>query len=347
MRNCQLASEVLIPTFLFFFISSYIFAGESPGAPLVGRKEPFCGAIGSGRFKVTTTANPTKLQAGDSFVFSIRIQAAGHWLCAPERPDLKQKPEYSKFRDRFFVEYARERLSPDQGTWEFDYSLRPKNERVKEVPSLVIVYFRPGLTPSEKGYMTTIAPAIPLRVTSRAKVDVKEIQGASELKRHPDRLYEITAGSQVLESDRKFHLDNWLLLLLVIGPPALSIGWCVWYTQQNPDASRRRRLQKSWAARQALRALEGVNGRDHKEEASRVAQLFANYLRHRFDMTIVQSSPRQPALLVDKLPMELMTRVAEFFRTCDEIRYAPPPFSDMENPKEKAIHLILDLELRP
>src|SRR5207245_6921218 len=77
---------------------------QTAEAPLVGRKEPFCGAIGPGRFTVTTSATPTKIQAGDPISFTIRIEAIGSWHHAPFRPDLKQKPEYSKFPQRFSVE---------------------------------------------------------------------------------------------------------------------------------------------------------------------------------------------------------------------------------------------------
>lgn len=346
MNNCKLQIAILLPT-LFSLSSFCTFAAEPPEAPLVGRKEPFCGAIGPGRFQVRTTATPTQLQAGDPILLTIHIQAVGSWLRAPERPDLKQKMEYSKWRDRFFVENAQERLSPDQRIWEFDYSLRPKNERVKEIPSLVIVYFRPGLTPPEKGFMTTDAPAIPLQVTARAQVNVNDIQGTTEQRRPPARLYEITTGPQVLHREAKSLSNAWLLFLLVISPPTFCFGWYIWYTHQNPDASRRRRLQKSRAARQALRALQAVNGHEPKEEASRVADLFGDYLRHRFDLVAVQPPPREATIRFGKLPGELTARVAELFRTCDEIRYAPPPISDVGKLKKKAAHLILDLELRP
>src|SRR6266851_5633970 len=170
---------ILLTTFL---AGSPVLGADSPTgieAPLVGRKEPFCGAVGSGRFEVRTRADPTSLQAGDLIHLTIQIQAVGKWMKAPERPDLSSKPEYAKFRQQFHIGDGEERASPDRGQWEFDFRLRPKSERVKEVPSLVIVYFRPGFTPPEKGYMTTAAPAIPLQVTSRAKVLPSEIRGTS------------------------------------------------------------------------------------------------------------------------------------------------------------------------
>src|SRR5713101_7900584 len=73
---CNLQFAILLPT-LFSLSSFYIHGAEHPEAPLVGRKEPFCGAIGPGRFQVRTTASPSKLQAGDTILLTIRIQAVG------------------------------------------------------------------------------------------------------------------------------------------------------------------------------------------------------------------------------------------------------------------------------
>jgi hypothetical protein len=336
---------------LFFSLSSLRTQAadpDRPEAPLVGRQEPFCGAIGSGRFKVTTTATPTELQAGDPIRLTIRIESVGAWQRAPERPDLLRKLEYARFRENFHVANDAERLSPQQGKWEFDFSLRPRNERVREIPSLFIVYFRPGLTPPEKGYMTTSAPAITLQVRPRAKVEVNEIQGKIEPAQPPDRLYEIVTGPDVLQRENESFPNGWLLLLLVVVTPIVSVGWFVWYTRRNPDAARRRRLQKSRAGRQALRALQSLDADEPSEVARRVAGIIAGYLRHRFNLETVM----QPAALgtnhgTDKLSSDQRTRLAELLEKCDAARYAPPPASSHQRLASEATELILDWESQP
>jgi len=346
---CNLQFAILF--LLFFPLSSLRTQAaepDRPEAPLVGRQEPFCGAVGSGRFKVTTTGTPTELQAGDPIRLTIRIGSVGAWQRAPERPDLLRKLEYARFRENFHVANDAERLSPQQGKWEFDFLLRPKNERVREVPSLYIVYFRPGLTPPEKGYMTTSAPAIALQVRPRAKVEVNEIQGKNEPALPPDRLYQIVTGPEVLQRENKSFPNGWLLLLLVVGPPALSVGWFVWYTRRNPDAARRHRLQKSRAGRQALQALHSLHAAEPSEVAQRVAGIIAGYLRHRFNLETVM----QPAALgtnhgTDKLSSDQRTRLAELLQKCDSIRYAPPPAPSHQRLTSEATELILDWESPP
>jgi hypothetical protein len=346
---CNLQFAILFV--LFFSLSSLRAQAaqpDRPEAPLVGRQEPFCGAVGSGRFKVTTTATPTELQAGDPIRLTIRIESVGAWQRAPERPDLLRKPEYARFRENFHVANDAERLAPQQGKWEFDFSLRPRNKRVTEIPSLFIVYFRPGLTPPEKGYMTTSAPAIALQVKARAKVEVNEIQGKIEPAQPPDRLYQIVTGPQVLQRENRSFLHDWLLLLLIVGPPALSVGWFAWYTHRNPDVARRRRLRKSRAGRQALQALQSLHAAEPSEAARRVAGIVAGYLRHRFNL----EDALQPAALganhgTDKLSSDQRTRLAELLEKCDSVRYAPPPAPSHQRLTSEATELILDWESPP
>ena len=335
-------------------------SGE-PEGPLVGRKEPFCGAVGSGRFKVGMSANPTSLQAGDPTLLTIRIEAVGRWVKAPERPDLVKKPEYRKFRERFYIENDQERSSPTLGKWEFDFRLRPKSEQVKEIPSLVIVYFRPGFMPPEKGYMATTAPVIPVQVTSRAKVQPSEIQGQSMTSAAPGQLYEIITGPGVLSRDDAVVFPNlWLPCLMTLAPPVFSIGWYLTWKRRNPTQARLRHLRKSRAARQALLALKGVDGavgkpchdsNESKEEACGVARVLAGYLQERLDLDAVQPTPADiTSHLTNKgIPVDLAARTAELFRACDTVRFSPPREQRISLPalRTEAAELVLVLESHP
>src|SRR5262249_20963206 len=82
----------------------------SDEVPLIGRKEPFCGAAGAGRFEVSMRAEPTDLQVGDSLALTVRIRALGSWRLPPQRPDLRRRPEYARFAKQFHVENTGERL---------------------------------------------------------------------------------------------------------------------------------------------------------------------------------------------------------------------------------------------
>src|SRR5437899_11167326 len=114
MGKCNLRFSIMCSLFLAGNSGTTLGADSSgePEAPLVGRKEPFCGAVGAGRFKVSMSANPTSLQAGDPRLLTIRIEAVGPWVKGPERPDLVKTPAYRKCRERIHIENDNERSSP-------------------------------------------------------------------------------------------------------------------------------------------------------------------------------------------------------------------------------------------
>jgi hypothetical protein len=355
--NLQLAICILqfaMVLLTLFATVEVAFGRDSPEAeaPIVGRKEPFCGAVGSGRFQVSASATPTSVQAGDAISLTIRIQATGTWMRAPERPDLQHKPEYAKWRERFHIENGPERLSSDEGKWEFDFWLRPKSERVSEIPSLVIVYYRPGFTPPEKGFMTTRAPAIPVQVSSRAKVQGSEIRGQSASRAAPDRLYQIITGPAVLaHQEPAMFSDAWLFVLLAAAPPALSIGWYLAWRRRNPTQARLTRLRKSRAARQALRAIQGINNCEPKEDAGKVADALAAYLWERLELNAAQPAPGDISahLLIRGICTDLASRTANLFRECDAVRFSPPRQQGMElnRLRAEAAELVLALESQP
>jgi len=322
-------------------------------APLVGRKEPFCGAVGTGRFQVSMAATPKSLQAGDPILLTIRIEAVGAWSKPPERPDLVNKPEYRRFRERFRIDNGQERPFPAEGKWEFDFRLRPKTEQVKEIPSLVILYFRPGFMPPEKGYMATTAPAIPVQVMSRARVQLSEIQGQAKLNRAPDYLYQIITGPDVLRRDKSFVLPSaWLLCFLAPAPPALSVGWYLAWRRRNPTQARMSHLRKSRAGRQALLALKtnGAMG-ESKDEACGVAKVLAGYLQERLDLNAVQPTPADIlSHLTNKgVSSNLADRTAGVFRACDLVRFSPSRQQEISSNElcAEAAQLILALESKP
>src|SRR5438093_11891570 len=103
----------------------------------------------------------------------------------------------------------------------------------------------------------------------------------------PDQLYEIITVPGVLSRDDAVVFPNlWLLCLMTLAPPALSIGWYLTWKRRNPTQARLRHLRKSRAARQALLALKGANGaggrqyhdlNESKEAPSGVARVLARH----------------------------------------------------------------------
>jgi hypothetical protein len=342
---------VVLAAFIGVALSSRLSAnlpGEENDPPVIGRIEPFCGAVGSGTFQVEMEAVPTRLQAGDPLTLTIRIRSLGLWQRPPGRPDLLRQPEYAKFRGRFHIDNAGERLDPDRGAWEFDYHLRPKSESVTGIPSLLVVYFRPGVIPREKGFMTTSAPGIPLQIGPRARVLPSDLQGNTQIAAIPDRFYWIVEGQRVLRQEKPPGLpSSWLLVLLAVAPPAFCFGWYVMWRRLNPDAARLARQRRSRAAQQAIESLAVRNG--SRMQASDVGEILAVYLRQRMDLSPLEPTPGEVARHLEEkgFPADLSARVADFFQACDAARFAPKSSADPDSFHETAIGLISRLESEP
>jgi hypothetical protein len=348
MGHCQF----LLISFLIF--SSPLALGgpakEDFGPPVIGRIEPFCGAVGLERFQVTMQAAPKQLQASDPLTLTIRIRALGSWQRAPGRPDLVQKPEYAKFREAFHIENTGERLNPDQGTWEFDYQLRPKSEKIAKIPPLLVVYFRPGLIPREKGFMTTEAPGIPLQVSPRAKVQASDLRGNVAIAAVPARIYAVVDGERVLRRVKSPGLaDPWLLVLLAIAPPAFCLGWYGLWRRLHPDAVGLARRRRSRAAQQALEFLARRGTKQAGLEAFEVGETLAVYLRQRMDFSPLEPTPAEVARYLEErgFSANLSAQVADFFRACDVARFAPKSSRGSDSFPQTAIGLISRLEEEP
>ena len=323
---------------------------ENTDPPIIGRKEPFCGAVGSGKFQVTMRAAPVQLLAGEPILLTIRIQTLGSWQRAPSRPDLLRKSEYAKFRNRFHIENARERLSPDQGTWEFDYQLRPRNEKVTAIPSLMVVYFKPGLLPSEKGYMTTVASGIPLQVSPRPKVQASEVQGSTSVSGPPERIFQMVSGPAVLRQEKPPAPPSvWLLFLLTATPPAVCLVWYGLWRKLSPDAARLARQRRSLAAQQAFESLSHGRANGAITEAVEAGEILAVYLRHKTDLPSCQPTPAEVVrhLKEKGVSTALSLQVADFFRACDAARFMPNTPTSVDNFRETAARLITCLESEP
>lgn len=314
-------------------------AGPSDEPPLVGMPENFNGAVGT--FRVTTEARPTELQAEDPLLFTVRVTATGSVRTPPNRPDLRKLP---RFTSRFQIEDLPRRdravTGLDGPSWEFFYHLRPLNTEVKAVPALLFGYYKPGTTPAVKGYRTTAAGSIPLTVKPRTP---PPLVAAPPEPTPPAWLTRVPTGPAVLRRDEPPGLPGPLALAaLALTPPALALAWYAWWRRRHPDAGRHARLQRSRAARLALKRLHAGPTADRPDSARHAAHVLAEYLSHRLDVPPVSGpGPDEVAgrLAHAGCPRQLAEKVVEFFRASDTARYAPAPGPhDLPAAAEHLIH---------
>jgi hypothetical protein len=302
--------------------------------PVAFRPIDFHGAIGS--FKISMQAQPLELRAEDSLTLSVRIRGSGN-LRDLERPNLRKNPAYIKFFD---VVDLGDRYHADQGIREFDYRLRPRNEGIREIPRLGLVYFKPGIVPAEKGYQTTYAPALPIRVLPRPEVAIPRVQDGMEVA-VPENVREFVSAERVLQQPTTIMFPTPRLMVpLLLAPPLVCLFWCIAGGQRERVE---RRLKLSRQARKTLRALDQSTGWNE------IGPILCAYLGQ-----FVGPFPNEvsPADVVERLLAHgcspaLAEEMAELFELRNAARFAPGREDLPQAVKTNANRLIIALEEQP
>lgn len=298
------------------------FAGASwtpaaPPAPPI-----FNGAEGTFP-QVTMTASLTEVQVAHPVTLTVRITAARPPQQPPQRPDFPKlaRSKYpgsgrlAEFVKTFHIEPTRERQ--DGLTWEFDYRLHPRVAGTHTIPSWPFLYYRPDSNPKRVGTFQTTWVNEPDGLTIAVRPAPLEA---------PEPLFRIATGSAVLERQRQpGPASPFLVAAILLGPPLLCGGWYAAWRQLYPDAARRRQRRRSRAARKALQELCTRTSGSAAEEANRAARVVTNYLQDRLELPPGEPTPAEVGLHLQRLgvPEKLAGKAAEFFRSCDQLRFAP------------------------
>jgi hypothetical protein len=302
----------------------------------------FSGAIGT--YAISMRAAPTELQAEERILLTVRITATGRGTLAQiKRPDVRKLPQFAR---QFEIENRGERDLPQEKAREFDYGLRPRSAIVKQIPALPFIYFNPTILPPIKGYQTTYARAIPLIVKPRTDVTGAQVQGSSAPLDPPDPVLHVVSGSSVLRQEAPLHLPGWGVATLVLIPPLLCLTWLIAWRRLNPDAVRLAKQRRSRAARLALRSLGALTRTPPEEQALRIKEVLVDYLRERFDFTILEPTPFEVAghLRASGVSDKSAGQARDFFAECDAARFAPYRPAGSDSWTARAMELLHALE---
>ena len=310
--------------------------------PVVGRPvADFYDAAGTPVI-VEAKAEPTELTTDDSLTYTLSVRN----LLNPaqvRRPDLHQLPD---FEQAFQITDLPDPLTKSTDRRVFAYRLRPRDSSVKEVPPLRFRYYRPDIPPPpnrpERAFPTALAPALPITVKQPPQppplppvpLDV------------PPFAAELASGDAVLSRPSAGPWPPWLWLVALAVPPLAAVAWAVAWRSLFPDAARRAHLRRSRAARRALHALDSARRRPTGDPAATVEGIVIDYLHERFDLPPNARTPAEVASFLAKIgsPPEQQARAAEFFRSGDAARFAPPGLAVVGDLAAEAERLILALE---
>ncbi len=188
--------------------------------PDAGRPRDFAGQVG--KCRVTVTASPTVLRAGDPITLTIVVDAC-------EFPEVFELPDLSE-QTAFSRQFA---MPPRQSTGRIDgrkktyiRTLRPLGQEATVIPSVRIPYFDPGT----KSYGVAESAAIPITVKPAEMVTAFDaaMRGVGPLRNHVDKNPQgirANGGSARAVDERVLSGHHWLVLLLVLPP----LGFAIFY----------------------------------------------------------------------------------------------------------------------
>lgn len=282
--------------------------------PLVGRPADLPFSEASGRFRASTRAEPTSLEAQTPLTLTLSVRGLGTVRRPPQRIDLRQLPAIT---GAFHIVDLPELPQPDPKTWEFTWRLKPRRADVTEVPGLPFVWFDPDIRPASKGFQVLYTDPIPLQVREHGSVPVPV--------RAPPRVLGVVTGPAVLaRSAPPFVPGAATISLVVLTPPLVCALWYLMWRRRHPEAAHRVRQRRSRAARLALRRLEAA------PRAAIVADVVTGYLRERFDLGVREPTPAEARahLLTQGCPEELNDQAGRFYQACDAARFLPAAGTD-------------------
>ena len=278
--------------------------------PLANRPAQFSNIVGS--YSIEVRATPREVPVEEPVTLHVTLTGKGPAKYQPDRKHLKLFPE--SWAGEFYIEPVpdQDRASPEEGTWDLVYRLRPKHTKATAIDGIKLVYY----DPAARKYQTRYAE--PIEITVKPRQPAPELPGNLLVKTAPASFYELaSAESMQAVWSGPWTLPAWALVGSVVGSPLLSLVG-VWLVRRFGRAGRRRH-ERSAAAGAALESLTVAHGEP-------VWQILARYLRERVGYPAAEATPDEVRRFLRRhgASRAVADQVAAVLRSCDTARFASP-----------------------
>jgi hypothetical protein len=299
------------------------FAVESVPLPKQGKPANFAGAVGD--FRMTSTAGPTDLTAGDPI--TVRVQITGHGtLDAVSLPvqeawhAFKTYPPTAKLEttDQFGF----------QGTKTFEQIISPQNSDVHELPALTFSYFNPD----DGQYHTLTEPAVPITVKAAGTSPMPALaanKSAASENQTPQDILPIKEKLGTFAAPAPPLVTRPVFLAAQVVPVLALLAAFVWRKRADSLANNPR-LRRQRAVAQVM--AMGLSDLKKHAAANQPDDFFATLFRllqeqlgERLDCpaTAITEDVIESHAALRQAPQALRTALHEQFQLCNQARYAP------------------------
>jgi hypothetical protein len=284
--------------------------------PAEGRPADFTGLVGS--YSVEASASPTSVSVGDPITLTVTVRG-------PDPMGLVQPLAPSQQRDlaaafKWPSETVFPRTGP--GTAQFTYTIRPRSDRVTEIPPVRVPYF----DTAAREYRVAASGAIPLTVrpAAQATVGLPEAEPAAEESR-PGGIAPIRRQVPMARED------------VGLGDAAASPGWLaavagppvVYLAAAGAAALRRRAMRdplarrRRMAHRRAARALAQASRLPEDLVAAAVSAAVRRCVADLSGRPESGLTAEECVALVEPADAGAARRLGALLKECESARFAP------------------------
>jgi hypothetical protein len=312
--------------------------------PTENKSRDFYGLVG--RYTISASASPTKVNVGDPITLNISI-GGSKYLKPVQWPALEQIPELAQ---NFKIPSQKASPTIQNGSKLFTQTIRANNDRVTEIPSIPLTYF----DPEKAAYRTAKTEPIKLEVSPSKILTDADLEGI-----------DITPVSKEVEAIKKGLSANYEgldaltnqtfspiaaliqpgYLVIWAGPLALLVLSTVakFLKHKNPEKiAQKRRLLAAGRAVSQLRKIDHSGVQQHEHLASIMKQ----YIGARFDRTAGALTSNDCYGIIADATKDIQSadRFKDIIADCEAARYASAEGVLDQTQVEETIKLIRTIE---
>jgi len=292
--------------------------------PPTGKPAQFYGLVG--RYTISASAAPTKVNVGDPITLTIRV-GGNPYLKPVQWPQLEQIPELA---DNFRI--PSERASPifDGGYKVFTQTIRASNDAVTEIPAIPLAYF----DPVRGDYAVATTDPIQLVVAPTKVLTNADMEGTSSQPVNRE-VEAIQKGLSANYYGPKLAVNQSFSLLSAAISPAYAAIWFIPLMiltvssvvkvagrTSSESLARKRRRQ---AAGAAMRRLKTVGCAVPGDRPERLLSAMKGYIGDRFNKVSASLTAEDCRRIIAEAigDTETAARYRGLIAACEEARYAP------------------------
>ncbi|MHC4642632.1 MAG: BatD family protein [Planctomycetota bacterium] len=278
-----------------------------------------------GRYMISASATPTKVNVGDPITLTIKI-GGSEYLTSVQWPALEQIPELAM---NFKIPSQKSSPAIQNGLKVFTQTIRANNDKIAAIPPIPLAYFD-----SDKGeYVIAKTEPIkldvePTKILTNADVEGRDFvpvnkeveaikKGLSANYEGPDVLRNMSF-SPLGAAVNPHYVFLWAVPLLGL----ISSSLIKLFMQTSPEKAALKR--KRSAPGKALRQLKKITSAAPQQRQELLASIMKQYIGERFDRTAgsLTADDCHKAIVTGTQDMQISDKYRDIITECEAARYA-------------------------